>query len=139
MRLIAFPQWDKLSSLLRGMARQSAAEYAQRDIVRIIPKNGVAHLADNAVNLLAVEGGKTTIVMPDMTPGKARDFMLRVTASDEDEIAFTGADAFEGEEGALEPPLSRPSFRVGPVLRLPMPPQPHKSIRGTGRAFLARL
>jgi hypothetical protein len=29
MRLIAFPQWDKLTSLLRGMARQSAADYAQ--------------------------------------------------------------------------------------------------------------
>jgi len=28
MRLIAFPQWDKLTSLLRGMARQSAADYA---------------------------------------------------------------------------------------------------------------
>ena len=30
MRLIAFPQWDKLTSFLRGMARQSAADYAQR-------------------------------------------------------------------------------------------------------------
>ena len=29
MRLLAFPQWDKLTSLLRGMARQSAADYAQ--------------------------------------------------------------------------------------------------------------
>ena len=44
----AFPQWDKLTSLLRGMARQSAADYAQRKIVRIIPKNGVAHLASSA-------------------------------------------------------------------------------------------
>ena len=104
MRLIAFPQWDKFASLLRNMARQSAAEYAQRKIVRIIPKNGVAHLANYAANLLAVEGGKTTIVMPDIVPGKARDFMLRVTASGENEIAFTGAGAFEGEEGALEPP-----------------------------------
>ena len=26
MRLIAFSQWDKLTSLLRGMARQSAAD-----------------------------------------------------------------------------------------------------------------
>ena len=26
MRLIAFPQWDKLTSLLHGMARQSAAD-----------------------------------------------------------------------------------------------------------------
>ena len=56
MRLIAFPQWDKLTSLLRGMARQSAADYAQRNIVRIIPKNGVAHLVNNAVNLLAIGG-----------------------------------------------------------------------------------
>ena len=104
MRLIAFPQWDKLTSLLRGMARQSAADFAQRNIVRIIPKNGIAHLANYAANLLAVEGGKTTIIMPDMTPGKARDFMLRVTASGENEIAFAGADAFEGDEGALEPP-----------------------------------
>ena len=104
MRLIAFPQWDKLPSLLRGMARQSAADYAQRKIVRIIPKNGVAHLANYAANLLAVVGGTTTVVMPDMTPGKARDFMLRVTASGENEIVFSGAEAFEGEEGALEPP-----------------------------------
>ena len=86
MRLLAFPQWDKLTSLLRGMARQSAADYAQRKIVRIIPKNGIAHLANYAANLLAVEGGKTTIIMPDMTPGKARDFMLRVTASGDNEI-----------------------------------------------------
>ena len=104
MRLIAFPQWDKLTSLLRNMARQSAADYAQRKIVRIIPKNGVAHLANYAVNLLAVEGGKTTIVMPDIVPGKARDFMLRVTASGENEIAFAGAEAFEGDAGSLEPP-----------------------------------
>ncbi len=104
MRLIAFPQWDKLTSLLRGMARQFAADYAQRNIVRIIPKNGVAHLANYAANLLAVEGGTTTVVMPDIVPGKARDFMLRVTASGENEIVFSGAEAFEGEEGSLEPP-----------------------------------
>ena len=104
MRLIAFPQWDKLTSLLRGMARQSAADYAQRNIVRIIPKNGVAHLANYAANLLAVEGGKTTIIMPDIVPGKARDFMLRVTASGDNELLFTVAEAFDGDEASLEPP-----------------------------------
>ena len=62
MRLIAFPQWDKLTSLLHDMARQSAADYAQRNIVRIIPKNGIAHLANYAANLLAVEGGTTSIL-----------------------------------------------------------------------------
>ena len=81
MRLIAFPQWDKLTSLLRGMARQSAADYAQRNIVRIIPKNGIAHLANYAVNLLAVEGGTTTIIMPDMTPGKREISVFDGTAS----------------------------------------------------------
>ena len=104
MRLIAFPQWDKLTSLLRGMARRSAADYAQRKIVRIIPKSGVAHLANYAANLLAVEGGTTTIIMPDIVPGRARDFMLRVTATGDNEIAFTGAEAFEGDAGSLEPP-----------------------------------
>ena len=104
MRLLAFPQWDKLMSLFRNMARQSAADYAQRKIVRIIPKNGVAHLVNNAVNLLAIDGATTTIIMPDIVPGKARDFMLRVTATGENELVFTGAEAFEGEEGSLEPP-----------------------------------
>ena len=104
MRLLAFPQWDKLMSLFRNMARQSADDYAQRKIVRIIPKNGVAHLVNNAVNLLAIDGATTTIIMPDTVPGKARDFMLRVTATGENELLFTGAGAFEGEEGALEPP-----------------------------------
>ena len=54
MRLIAFPQWDKLTSLLRGMARQSAADYAQRKIVRNIPKNGVVC----TVVTFVTEGGK---------------------------------------------------------------------------------
>ena len=58
MRLLAFPQWDKLTSLLRGMARQSDADYAQQNIVRIIPKNGIAHLANYAVNLLAVAAAR---------------------------------------------------------------------------------
>ena len=104
MRIVIFDQWEKLVSLLKGMAASSATERTQYDIVRIVPKDGRAQLADRAMNNLAVEGGSTTVVMPDMVPGKAREFMLRVTASGENEIAFAGADAFEGDEGALEPP-----------------------------------
>ena len=104
MRIIVFDQWEKLVSLLKGMAASSATERTQYDIVRIVPKDGRAQLADRAMNNLAVEGGATTVVMPDMVPGKAREFMLRVTASGENELLFTGAEAFEGEEGALEPP-----------------------------------
>ena len=104
MRIVIFDQWEKLVSLLKSMAASSATERTQYDIVRIVPKDGRAQLADRAMNNLAVEGGATTVVMPDMVPGKAREFMLRVTASGENEIAFAGADAFEGDEGALEPP-----------------------------------
>ena len=104
MRIVIFDQWEKLVSLLKGMAASSATERTQYDIVRVVPKDRRAQLADRAMNNLAVEGGATTVVMPDMVPGKAREFMLRVTASGENEIAFEGADAFEGDEGALEPP-----------------------------------
>ena len=82
MRIVIFDQWEKLVSLLKSMAASSATERTQYDIVRIVPKDGRAQLADRAMN----------------------DLMLRVTASGENEIAFAGADAFEGDEGALEPP-----------------------------------
>ena len=68
------------------------------------PKDGRAHLDDRSANVLAVEGGTTTVVMPDIEPGKARDFMLRVTATGENALKFEGAEAFEGESDALEPP-----------------------------------
>lgn len=104
MRIIVFDQWEKLVALLRNVAAGSATEKTQYGIVRVEAKDGRAQLVDRAANNLAVGGGTTTVVMPDMTPGKARDFMLRVTASGENEIVFSGAGAFEGEEGALEPP-----------------------------------
>ena len=104
MRIIVFDQWEKLVALLRNVATGSATEKTQYGIVRVEAKDGRAQLVDRAANNLAVGGGTTTVVMPDMVPGKARDFMLRVTASGENELLFTGAEAFEGEEGALDPP-----------------------------------
>ena len=88
MRIIVFDQWEKLVALLKGVAAGSATEKTQYAINRVVPKDGRAQLADRAANNLAVEGGTTTVVMPDIVPGKARDFMLRVTASGENGIAF---------------------------------------------------
>ena len=51
MRLLMFPQWDKLSALLRTTARQSAADYCQRNIVRLEPKGVRVQLADRAEKL----------------------------------------------------------------------------------------
>ena len=104
MKVIVFDQWEKLVALVRGMASDAATERTQYGIVRTVAKDGRAQLTDRAVNNIAVEGGTTTVVMPDMVPGKARDFMLRVTATGENEIVFAGAEAFEGESGALDPP-----------------------------------
>ena len=104
MRIIVFEQWDRLVALLKGIAADSATERTQYAINRVEVKDGVARLADRASNNLALAGGRTTVLMPDIVPGKARDLMLRVSASGENEIAFAGAEAFEGDEGALEPP-----------------------------------
>ena len=104
MKVIVFEQWDKLTALMRRIAASSASEKSQYAIKRVQTKDGRAHLDDRTANVLAIEGGTTTVVMPDMVPGKARDFMMRVTASGENTLLFKGAEAFEGESDALEPP-----------------------------------
>jgi hypothetical protein len=70
------------------MTRRSAADYAQRKVVRIIPENGVAHLVNNAVNLLAIEGGATSIIMTGIVLCKIRDLMLHVMMTGDNEIVF---------------------------------------------------
>ena len=104
MKVIVFEQWDKLTALMRRIAASSASEKSQYAIKRVQTKDGRAHLDDRTANVLAIEGGTTTVVMPDIEPGKARDFMLRVTATGENTLKFEGAEAFEGESDALEPP-----------------------------------
>ena len=104
MKVIVFEQWDKLVAKLKWIAENSAGERSQYAINRVQPKGGRAHLLDHAANVLTVDGGTTTVVMPDIEPGKARDFMLRVTATGENALRFEGAEAFEGEEDALNPP-----------------------------------
>ena len=95
MRIVVFEQWDRLVALLKGIAAGSATERTQYAINRVEVNDGVARLADRASNNLALAGGRTTVVMPDIVPGKARDFMLRVTATADNEIAFKRTEAFD--------------------------------------------
>ena len=104
MKVIVFDQWDKLVAKFKGIATAAMNEKTQYDIVRLEPKGGRVKLADRSANNLAVAGGETTVVMPDIEPGKARDFMLRITATGENTLKFEGAEAFEGEADALDPP-----------------------------------
>ena len=105
MKLCLFPQWDDLVSFMRNLARHSAADICQRNFVRIKPVDGHALLTDRAMNTIALTGEAVTLQMPDMIPGKARDFLVRVTAETESDLLFTGAEAFEGDnQDVLMPP-----------------------------------
>ena len=105
MKLCLFPQWDDLVSFMRNLARHSAADICQRNFVRIKPVDGHALLTDRAMNALSLTGEAVTLQMPDMIPGKAREFLVRVTAETESDLLFTGAEAFEGDnQDVLMPP-----------------------------------
>ena len=104
MKVIVFDQWDKLVAKFKDIAATAMNEKTQYDIVRLEPRGGRVQLADRSMNNLAVSGGATAIVMPDIEPSKARDFMLRVEATGENTLKFEGAEAFEGEAEALQPP-----------------------------------
>ena len=105
MKLCLFAQWDDLVSFMRNLARHSAADICQRNFVRIKPVDGHALLTDRAMTALSLTGEAVTLQMPDMIPGKARDFLVRVTAETESDLLFTGAEAFEGDnQDVLMPP-----------------------------------
>ena len=104
MKIIVFDQWDKLMAKFQAVASGAATAKSQYDLVRLEPKGGRVQLADRSMNNLAVSGGETTVAMPDIEPGKARDFMLRVEATGENVLKFEGAEAFEGEADALDAP-----------------------------------
>ena len=86
MKIVVFDQWDKLMAKFRSVASGAATAKSQYDLVRLEPKGGRVQLADRSANNLAISGGETTIVMPDIEPGKARDFMLRVEATGENTL-----------------------------------------------------
>ena len=104
MKVIVFDQWDKPVAKFRGIATAAMNERTQYDLVRLEPKGGRVQLVDRSMNNLSVSGGATAIAMPDIEPGKARDFMLRIEAMGENSLSFEGAEAFEGEADALQPP-----------------------------------
>jgi len=104
MKVTIFQQWDKLVSLLTNIAGKAATAKSSYRFNRVVPEGGRAQLADRSMNALAVEGGETVVVVPTLVPDAAREFLLRVTATGENTLSFTGADGFEGESDALDAP-----------------------------------
>ena len=105
MSILLFEQWDKLVSLLQKIASGAAAEKSQYALNRVMPEGGHAKLMDRAMNNLTLNGEEVTLHVPDMIPGKAREFLLRVKAHGECSLVFDGTAVFEGEYGSLDSPL----------------------------------
>ena len=105
MSVIVFNQWDKLVAMFRRLANACATERSQYDLNRVMDDGELVTVKDRAMNTLELTDRRVTVVMPDMIPGKARDFLVRVTAETESELYFTGAEAFEGDnQDVLMPP-----------------------------------
>ena len=104
MNVIVFEQWDRLVALMRNLAGNAATQKSQYALNRVVAVGGRASLADRSMNALALNGESVTLTLPDMVPGMARDFLVRVEATGECALKFVGCDAFEGESGALDPP-----------------------------------
>lgn len=104
MRVTIFDQWEKLCALLTNMAGKAAAVKSAYRFNRVEGESGRAFLVDRSMNALSVLGGSTVVNMPPLVPETAREFLLRVTAVGENTLSFVGADAFEGDANALDPP-----------------------------------
>lgn len=104
MNVIVFEQWDRLVALFRNLAANAAVQKSQYDLNRIVAVGGKGTLEDRAMNTIELSSENVVLALPDMTPGKARDFLVRVHATGECAVSFTGCESFEGEAGALEPP-----------------------------------
>ena len=105
MSILLFEQWDKLVSLLQKIASGAASEKSQYAINRVMDDGELVTVKDRAMNTLELTDRRVTVVMPDMIPGKAREFLLRVKAHGECSLAFDGTAVFEGEYGSLDSPL----------------------------------
>ena len=105
MSVIVFNQWDKLVALLRRLANACATERSQYDLNRVMDDGEIVTVKDRAMNTLELTDRRVAVVMPDMIPGKAREFLLRVKAHGECSLVFDGTAVFEGEYGSLDSPL----------------------------------
>ena len=105
MSVIVFNQWDKLVSMFRRLANACATERSQYDLNRVMDDGELVTVKDRTMNTLELTDRTVTVAMPDMIPGKAREFLLRVKAHGECSLVFDGTAVFEGEYGSLDSPL----------------------------------
>lgn len=105
MRVIVFSQWDRLVAMVGRIAGGKGEEASRYALVTCEPKGGRVKLADRAMNRLVAGDGGLTVELPDIQPGTARDFLLRVEAHGSPALSFVGAEAFESDDDdALAPP-----------------------------------
>ena len=101
MRVIVFNQWDKFAAMIGRIAEGKSSEASKYALVTCEPKDGRVKLVDRAMNRLVAGDGGLTVELPDIEPGTARDFLLRVEAHGTPAISFAGAEAFESDDDEM--------------------------------------
>ena len=104
MKMIVFNQWEALVKRFRSIAAETSESSARRTFAAVETSGGHVHLTDLAVNGLSLENETVTVHVPEIVPGKARNFVLRVKAAGTCALSFTGCESFEGEADALSAP-----------------------------------
>jgi len=104
MKLFIFPQYQRMMDHFRAVANGCATDKMRYPICRVEARDGAVQLQDHAMNVLTLTGGTTQIKLPEIIPGKARQFCLRLTATGDNTITFTGASLESDAEGSIAPP-----------------------------------
>lgn len=99
-----FTQWERLASVLAGIARTAASENTRYALNRIDLSTGSAVLKDRATNRVTLAGGSATLSMPETESGLAHDFLVRAACTAETELSFAGGTFESDDETALDSP-----------------------------------
>ena len=86
---------QKTALVVSRMARTAAHHEAARRIVTHDMSQCRAVLVDRAANAAVLNGSAAVFALPDLTPGEARHFDLRLDVSAETCVTFEGLEDFE--------------------------------------------
>jgi hypothetical protein len=97
VKIVFMPQFKSLLEWLGGQVSERVTESVGYLIADCPVADGKARLADRSMNAVALAGGSVVLRVPDVVPGKARDFLARLVASADTDISVEGAEAVESD------------------------------------------
>ena len=97
MRIAYLPQIGKLMEWMRGYVSESMSSGTRYALARRAAADGKVRLLDRAMNTVDAPGGRLVLRVPDVRPGRSRDFLVRIRAAAETELSVEGAEGIEGD------------------------------------------